>query len=657
MTEPLLNDRYRLVAPLAEGGMSVVWHGHDEVLARSVAVKVIKTEAGPSAKFAQRVRREATALARLSHRHIANVYDYGESDLDGVRAPYLVMELVDGESLGAVLRRGPITWPTAIGIAAQVAGALAAAHAAGVVHCDVTPGNVMLCADGVKIIDFGIASTAGDIAEGVIFGTPAYLAPERRNGGRAIPASDVYGIGLLLYEMLAGRLPWPDGTATEVVAAHRTIPPAPLPDVPGLPQPVAALCIACLDVDPAQRPLSRELSLCLNGIVRSADPRSRRILSEVTSKITSRTTGRSPVGVAAALPDPAGALAPAAAFASGSPMGAGRRLGSGAPLGTGTAIGAGSPIGSGTPIGAFSALQIDSSISANGTVRSLDPGAPRGLGSAQEGRSRGGTRIMPHGVTVLPDPGKATEPIDESSPSWRRRTRRPFFALPSLLLFALVVCLGLSEARASNGAAAGPPPTIQPVRPGVVVTPPSATRSSAPSGDPAGAGESTGAGESAGAGDSAGPGVGATPGKGRVAGGDSGHGHGHRHGHRGGKGADKHDRNATATPELAALSCHVDYQIVAQSMIGFAASMTVTNLGQAEISGWTLQFRLAAASVSAGWNGEWEQRGSEVSVRDAGFNDAVAPGGKVTIGFVGVPTGGSAPAQPEFTLNGRSCDG
>ena len=502
MTEPLLNDRYRLVAPLAEGGMSVVWHGHDEVLARSVAVKVIKTEAGPSTKFAQRVRREATALARLSHRHIANVYDYGESDLDGVRAPYLVMELVDGESLGAVLRRGPITWPTAIGIAAQVAGALAAAHAAGVVHCDVTPGNVMLCADGVKIIDFGIASTAGDIAEGVIFGTPAYLAPERRNGGRAIPASDVYGIGLLLYEMLAGRLPWPDGTATEVVAAHRTIPPAPLPDVPGLPQPVAALCIACLDVDPARRPLSRELSLCLNGIVRSADPRSRRILSEVTAKITSATTTRSPVSVAAAPADSAGALVPAAAFASESAMGAGRRMGSGAPLGAGAAIGAGppigagAPIGSGTPIGAFSALQIDSSISANDTARSLDPGAPRALGSEQSGRSRGGTRIMPHGVTALPDPGKATEPIDESPPSWRRRARRPFFALPSLLLFALVVCLGLSEARASNGAAAGPPPTIQPVKPGVVVTPPSA----APNGDPAGAGDSAGAGDGARAG-------------------------------------------------------------------------------------------------------------------------------------------------------------
>jgi len=634
MTEPLLDDRYRLIAPLAEGGMSVVWHGHDEVLARSVAVKVIKTEAGPSAKFAQRVRREATALARLSHRHIANVYDYGESDLGGVRAPYLVMELVDGESLGAVLRRGPITWPTAVAIAAQVAGALAAAHAAGVVHCDVTPGNVMLCADGVKIIDFGIASTAGDVVEGVVFGTPAYLAPERRNGGRAIPASDVYGIGLLLYEMLAGRLPWPDGTATEVVAAHRTIPPAPLPDVPGLPEPVAALCTACLDVDPARRPLSRELSLCLNGIVRSADPRSRRTLSEVTAKIESPTTG-SPIA-AAALTGSTGALAPAATFASGTPIGAGRPIGSVALLRAGTVIGAGVRIGSATPIRAFAASAVDPSAAASDTGSGLDAAGPHALGSAGAGRSRGGTRIMPHGVTALPDPGKATEPIDEPPRPWRRRTRRPFFALPSLLLLALVLCLGLSEATGTNGAAAGPVPTIQPAQPGVIVTPPSAT----PTGRPTGAGVGAGAAARGAQGKSEGAGTG------------SGHGHGH------GKGAGKHGSKGAVAPDLAALACHVDYQIVTQWMIGFAAQLTVTNLGRAQISGWMLRFRLGGGQrVSGGWNGEWEQNGPDVSVRDAGFNDAVPPGGAVTLGFVGVLIGGGAHAPAGFTLNGTACRG
>ncbi len=640
MTESLLDDRYRLIAPLAEGGMSVVWHGHDEVLARSVAVKVIKTEAGPSTKFAQRVRREATALARLSHRHIANVYDYGESDLNGVRAPYLVMELVDGESLGAMLRRGPITWPTAVGIAAQVAGALAAAHAAGVVHCDVTPGNVMLCADGVKIIDFGIASTAGDVAEGVVFGTPAYLAPERRNGGRAIPASDVYGIGLLLYEMLAGRLPWPDGTATEVVAAHRTIPPAPLPDVPGLPDHVAALCAACLDVDPARRPMSRELWLCLSGVVRAADPRSRRILSEVTAKIGSPATARSPIA-AAALPGSAGALAPAVAFASGPPMGSGIPIGSGAPMGSGAPIGSRTPIGSGRPVGITMAPPVDPGAWATDIALSPKAAKPPALGSAQAGRSRSGTRIMPHGVTALPDPGRATEPIDEPPRSWRRRSRRPFFALPSLLLLVLVVCLGLSKLGASDGAAAGPVPNIQPARPGVIPAPPSATPSTTPSKGPTSA--SNGAGHS---------------GHHKGSGHDEGAGHGNGGGKNAGKHTGKHADNGTvAAPEAAALACNVDYRIVTQWPVGFSAQMSVTNAGPAEISGWTLQFQLTDGErVGGGWNGEWEQHGTEVSVRNAGFNDAVPPGGAVTLGFIGVLTSGDALEPPDFTLNGTSCD-
>jgi serine/threonine-protein kinase len=541
----MLDDRYRLIAPLAEGGMSVVWHGHDEVLARSVAVKVIKTEAGPSAKFAQRVRREATALARLSHRHIANVYDYGESDLGGIRAPYLVMELVEGESLGALLRRGPITWLAAVGITAQVADALAAAHSSGVVHCDVTPGNVMLCRDGVKIIDFGIASTAGDLAEGVVFGTPAYLAPERRNGGRAIPASDVYGIGLLLYEMLAGRLPWPDGTAAEVVAAHRTIPPAPLPDVPGLPEPIAALCIACLDVDPARRPLSRELSGCLNAVARLADPHSRRIHSEVTARIGPAAPARSPVG-------------------------------------------AGAPVRSGVPVGSGAPVDF------HPVVLGRDPTASRSVGSPRAGRSRSGTRIIPHGVTALPDPGQPTQPIDEPveepESSWRSRARQPFFALPSLLLLVLIVCFGLNEAAASRSAAAGAAPAVQPN----LIRAPSDT-----------------------------PTVG-----------------------------------AAAAPEVAALGCHVDYQILNQWIAGFSAQMTITNIGQAEISGWTLHFRLAGAQrLGGGWNGEWEQHGSDVTVRDAGFNDAVPPGGTVTLGFIGVLKSGVAHDPPSFTLNGTSCNG
>ncbi|HEU0241204.1 MAG TPA: protein kinase [Micromonosporaceae bacterium] len=426
MTESLLDGRYRLISPLAEGGMSVVWRGQDDVLARPVAVKVIRADAGSDNKGAQRVRREATALARLNHGHIASVYDYGESDLDGSRRPYLVMELVEGESLGAVLRRGHIEWPTAVAIAAQVAGALAAAHGCGVVHCDVTPGNVMLAAEGVKIIDFGIACTAGDNADALVFGTPAYLAPERRAGGCAVPASDVYGLGLLLYEMLAGRLPWPDGTATEVVAAHRNVPPAPLPEVAGLPPRVRALCAACLAVEPSQRPSSRELQICLTAIWQACDPDARHGQAV-------RTTIREP----APATEPAGAAV--------------RSIG---------------PV---SPPYAVSAPH--SPVPHGFDATGVRPAAA--VDAARGGRKGSRTRIMPHGMTSVPDPGLATQPIEEEP----RPRRRAFFALPSLLLLALIVGFGMSDVRASGGLGTPmPAPSVQPERPHrpVAPTPPAA---------------------------------------------------------------------------------------------------------------------------------------------------------------------------------------
>src|SRR5689334_16527034 len=147
----LLAGRYRLVERLGAGGMSVVWRGYDEVLGRPVAVKVLAAELVSDAELRGRVRREARAAARLSHPNITNVYDYGERD-DGT--PYVVMELVDGQSLAQRMASGPLPWRTAVRVAAQVASALAAAHAQGLVHRDVTPANVMLSRSGVKVVDF-----------------------------------------------------------------------------------------------------------------------------------------------------------------------------------------------------------------------------------------------------------------------------------------------------------------------------------------------------------------------------------------------------------------------------------------------------------------------------------------------------------------------
>jgi len=146
----LLAGRYRLVERLGAGGMSVVWRGFDEVLGRQVAVKVLPPSTSTDRSFRRRLRAEAQAAARLSHPNITNVYDYGEATtVDGEPVPYVVMELVDGESLAAVLARvRRLPWPTAVRICSEVAAALAAAHARGIVHRDVTPANVMLTASG-----------------------------------------------------------------------------------------------------------------------------------------------------------------------------------------------------------------------------------------------------------------------------------------------------------------------------------------------------------------------------------------------------------------------------------------------------------------------------------------------------------------------------
>jgi serine/threonine-protein kinase len=149
-------------------------------------------------------------------------------------------------------------WRTAVGIAAEVAAALAAAHACGVVHRDIKPGNIMLARTGVKVVDFGIAAAVGELEEhgDELLGTPAYVAPERFAGRPAAPATDVYALGILLYQCLTGTLPWQESTVAGLVAAHREQPPRPLPPIPGLPDDVRELCEQCLSKDPDERPSS-----------------------------------------------------------------------------------------------------------------------------------------------------------------------------------------------------------------------------------------------------------------------------------------------------------------------------------------------------------------------------------------------------------------
>jgi eukaryotic-like serine/threonine-protein kinase len=255
---PTLGGRYRLEEAIASGGMATVWAARDELLGRPVAVKLLAPWVAAEPGAAERVRAEARAAARLVHPNVACIYDYGrEGDLH-----YLVMELLEGESLAARLRRlGRLTPREAVRIAGGVAAALDAAHRAGVVHRDVKPGNILLTGDGqVKVLDFGIAAVAGEDARRDrerLLGTVAYLAPECAAGAEPTAAADVYALGVVVYELLAGRPPFVADSATAVVVAHQDTVPPPLDRLAlGVPAALAAACAQALAKDPADRPRS-----------------------------------------------------------------------------------------------------------------------------------------------------------------------------------------------------------------------------------------------------------------------------------------------------------------------------------------------------------------------------------------------------------------
>ncbi|SDX95739.1 serine/threonine protein kinase [Micromonospora pattaloongensis] len=275
----LLARRYRLIDRIGAGGMSVIWRARDEVLGRMVAVKVLATELAADPRFRAMVRDEARAAAQLVHPHVTAVHDYGEAfAVDGEVTAFVVMELLAGEELERRLTAGPLPWAEAVEICAQVAEALAAAHRLGIVHRDITPANIMLTATGVKVLDFGIATRIGapdTDEEGDTFGTPAYVAPERLDGKPAQPATDTYSLGVLLYETLTGRPPYPADTWEELTGALREPAPA-LTGVPGLPPAVAEVCHRCLRPDPAGRPTAHRVGVALREQLRAVAPSEQR---------------------------------------------------------------------------------------------------------------------------------------------------------------------------------------------------------------------------------------------------------------------------------------------------------------------------------------------------------------------------------------------
>ncbi len=267
-----LGNRYRLDRRIAIGGMGEVWQAYDESLTRPVAVKVLRDEYAGDSGFLARFRTEARNSAALSHPNIATLLDYGEQG----GSAYLVMELVVGEPLSDVLERTPVlTAAHLVPVLAQTARGLGAAHAAGVVHRDVKPGNILIARGGrVKITDFGVSRAVGQptmTASGMVMGTAQYLSPEQAVGRAATPLSDLYSLGVVAYEALVGHRPFTGPTAVDIAIAHVNDPVPPLPaTVDG---PLGALVMRLLDKDPAARPQSAdELAELLDRLVARTPP-------------------------------------------------------------------------------------------------------------------------------------------------------------------------------------------------------------------------------------------------------------------------------------------------------------------------------------------------------------------------------------------------
>ncbi|GAA1211233.1 protein kinase domain-containing protein [Rhodoglobus aureus] len=247
--------RYQLSSRVAIGGMGEVWQATDLVIGRTVAIKILKDEYLGDPGFLERFRAEARHAALVNHEGIANVFDYGEED----GSAYLVMELVPGEALSAIIERERVLDPDRVlDMVAQTAAALQAAHAAGLVHRDIKPGNLLITPEGrVKITDFGIARIADQVpltATGQVMGTVQYLSPEQASGHPASPTTDIYSLGIVAYEALAGRRPFTGESQVAIAMAQINETPPELPM--SVSEPVRNLVYACLAKSPGDRPAS-----------------------------------------------------------------------------------------------------------------------------------------------------------------------------------------------------------------------------------------------------------------------------------------------------------------------------------------------------------------------------------------------------------------
>ena len=404
-----LGGRYALTDRIAIGGMGEVWKARDKVLGRITAVKILKEEYTGDPNFLRRFRAEAQHTALLNHPGVANVYDYGEEK----GSAYLVMELVPGQPLSAILEKDrTLSTDRTLSIIRQTAAALSAAHAQGLVHRDVKPGNLMITPTGrVKVTDFGIARLADQVpltATGQVMGTAQYLAPEQATGQQATGSSDIYSLGIIGYEALAGHRPFTGESQIAIALAQVNDTPPALPDT--ISAPVRALIMCMLSKNPKDRPANATA------------------LSEAAEALRRKDVA----GAVAAVPTLAAFLADQGVHSTGGPGDAETTALDAAPR---TAPQPTVPLGTTTEPAAPATAALPVAAAAR-----PDVSATRSPRAAEPARS------VPAAAPADPAPRTATP---------RRRNRWPLFALLALVAFAVLGALLYPLLSGESGAGAG----------------------------------------------------------------------------------------------------------------------------------------------------------------------------------------------------------
>ena len=280
---PLLNNRYQLLHTLGTGGMAVVYRAYDRMLERPVAIKILRQDFSDDEDFRERFRQEARAAANLSHPNIVMIHDFG---FDSGRI-FIVMEYVPGTDLKTMIKnRGRFSLNEAINLSVQASEGIGYAHRAGLVHCDVKPHNMLVTPDErLKVTDFGIARALATIQpdeqSDVVWGSPQYFSPEQAAGQAPSPASDVYSLGVILYEMLTGQLPFTARDPEELARMHREVRPTPPRRInPDIPVALEQIILKILSKEPSQRYRSADqLGRVLRSFTQQSEPYAQTVVS------------------------------------------------------------------------------------------------------------------------------------------------------------------------------------------------------------------------------------------------------------------------------------------------------------------------------------------------------------------------------------------